>query len=1009
MFVRLQLNSTKYDSDVIGPIPHQRAAFAAASIALVIGATLAYLFQRVIGIAPLWAPVVLIPIVILPFAFLITRNQRLSSKKMTAPSGFQTKTFELESIYTHAPLGLCSLDPDLRVTRVNNTMANIFGQSPDALLGHTLQESSPATSLAWDKSLDAILNRGASEFASDIHGNSAVNVGIPRIWAFTFHRIVDNVGALQGINVVAEDVTETRRLDEEHKAHRIILELATSQAPLEKIFETLAAALEVIFPTTLCYIVQSDDDIAAGSLVAFFRGPQQAWVESLFSPRVPFEPNNMLTRSITESREIVISDVSSEPHGPFRDRLMATGIKSCWVKPIILTNKLAWGACVINHRDATLAPTEVERGHLDTLTRLVSAMIERRKLHDQLVSTSERLECAERAGKIGVFDWNPQTGVIVWTKQMENLFGLAAGTFQGTFAHWKRLIHKADVQRVFGTMKELVTKRDPWFKTSHRFLKNNGEYGWMEVQGAISYDPRGSPIRGVGVATDITERKLVEERSRRDQERLNLALEVGGLGFWDWHIPTDEVQFGGSWATMLGYSLDEIAPVLNSWSRLVHPDDLPEARAALERHFRRESAIYECEHRLRKKDGSWTWVLDRGRVVEWDESGKPIRALGIHADITEQRATRESLKTAARRKDEFLATLAHELRNPLAPIRTSLRIIQREPSGEAAARAREIMERQLNHMVRLVDDLLDLSRITRGHMELRKEDISVQDVLDLAIENSKTALDIGGQVFHQEITREEIKVYGDATRLAQIVSNLLVNAAKYTPAGGQILLKAHAANGRIVIEVEDSGAGIPPDMLESVFEMFSQVNSTLDRSQGGLGIGLALARKIAELHGGRVFAKSDGMGKGSTFFVDLPTLPKAANTHQSLFNNGSPRTERHMKKIFIIDDNIDGAASLGMYLEMLGHDVKIFHSGQEALDVIKDRLPEVIFLDIGLPGMNGYEVAKTIRALPGGTAPLIAAATGWGTDDDRRKTAAAGCDVHLTKPIDLAEVERLLV
>lgn len=1003
--MRLDLNSPKYDSDIIGPIPHQRTAVVTVLVALTTGALLAHLCQRVIGIAPLWAPLVLIPIFVLPFIFLIVRNRQLSYREKGGRPKSQNEHFELESIYQHAPLGLCTVDQDLRVTRVNNTMANIFGRSSDELLGRSLQETSPELASTLDSSLRAIIRGDANEFSTEILGKSGVHQSIPRIWAATFRRIVDSADSLHGINVVAEDVTENRRLDEEHKAHRAILELATSQAPPQKIFETLVTALEVIFPTSLCYIVQNNDRDAP---IAFFREPKQIWVDSLFSPKASYEANNMIARSFAESRELVVPDASAEPNGPFKERLLNAGIKSCWIKPIILSNKLVWGACVLNHRNVTLAPTEVERGHLDTLTRLVSAMIERRKLHEQLVSTSERLECAERAGRIGVFDWNPQTGVIVWTQQMEELFGLAAGTFQGTFAQWKKLIHQADVQRVVNTMKELVSKRESWFKTSYRFLKNNGECGWMEIQGTLSYDSRGSPIRGVGVATDITERKLVEERSRRDQERLSLALEAGGLGFWDWHIPTGEVQFGGSWASMLGYSLDEIEPNLTSWTRLVHPDDLPEANAALERHFRRESPIYECEHRLRKKDGSWTWVLDRGRVVEWDESGKPIRALGIHADITEQRAARESLKNAARRKDEFLATLAHELRNPLAPIRNGLRIIQRDPTSEQAGRAREMMERQLNHMVRLVDDLLDLSRITRGQMELRKENISIQDVLNVAIENSKVALDHGGQVFHREIPHDEIKVYGDATRLAQIVSNLLINAAKYTPADGQIRLRAHAANGRIMIEVQDSGAGIPPDMLDSVFEMFSQVNGTLDRAQGGLGIGLALARKIAELHGGRVFAESAGIGKGSTFFVELPTLPTEAKTSQGSISSASPGVERHMKRICIIDDNIDGAESLGMYLEMLGHDVKIFHSGQEALEVIKDCLPEVIFLDIGLPGMNGYEVAKMIRALPGGKAPIIAAATGWGTDDDKRKTSEAGCDIHLTKPIDLTEVERLL-
>jgi CheY-like chemotaxis protein/anti-sigma regulatory factor (Ser/Thr protein kinase) len=319
-----------------------------------------------------------------------------------------------------------------------------------------------------------------------------------------------------------------------------------------------------------------------------------------------------------------------------------------------------------------------------------------------------------------------------------------------------------------------------------------------------------------------------------------------------------------------------------------------------------------------------------------------------------------------------------------------------------------MMERQLNHMVRLVDDLLDVSRITRGEMELRKEEISIQDVLRLAIENSKPALDSGGQIFREAIPEDLIKAHGDPTRLAQVVSNLLVNAAKYTPSGGEISLSARTENDRIIIQVKDSGAGIPPDMLESVFEMFGQVNRTLDRAQGGLGIGLALARKLVEMHQGRIFAESPGIGKGSTFTVELPNVPTIARAKHTPTISKPSHEEHPVKKICVVDDNVDGAASLGMYLEMLGHNVTIFHSGPEALEEIKRDLPDVIFLDIGLPGMTGYEVARAIRSLPRGDKPFVAAVTGWGTDEDRRKTSEAGCDVHLTKPIDLAEMERLL-
>jgi len=948
---------------------------------------------------------VLVPSFLLPFVFPLLKRRRRTSDEIHAPPIPRSDDLELESIYTYARLGLCTFDHELKLTRMNNTMANVLGKSVEQLLGHTLYEAAPEIATTWEAALRETLMSDTGAHSAELSADSPTHSGVPRIWAANFRRMTDQSGATRGVNVVAEDITNTRRSEEEHRAHRVILELATSQAPLEKIFEALAVSLEIIFPTTLCYIIK-DDQRSAG-VIPFFRATQP-WIEAVFSPASCLDQDMMLSRALSESREMVIPDVSAEPPSILRDRLLSAGIKSCWIKPIILSTKAVWGACVLNHRVISLAPSDVDREHLDVLVRLIATVIERITYHEQLASTSERLECAERAGRIGVFDWDPLTGAIVWTQQMEELFGLEAGTFEGTFAHWKKLIHPADVQGVIDTMNELVGRRGTWFKTSHRFLRKNGECGWIEVQGAITYDASGSPIRGVGVATDITERTLAEDQARRDQERLSLALEAGGLGFWDWHIPSGDAQFGGSWATMLGYSLDEIQPNLESWTRLVHPDDLPEAHAALERHFRRESPIYECEHRLRKKDGSWTWVLDRGRVVEWDESGQPVRAIGIHADITEQRTTRDALKTAARRKDEFLATLAHELRNPLAPIRTGLQIIRRGPSGEKAAQAREMMERQLNHMVRLVDDLLDVSRITRGEMELRKEEISIEDVISLAVENSSPAIDSGGQVLHREILDEGIKVHGDPTRLSQIVSNLLINAAKYTPPGGEISLQAHAENDRVVIRVKDSGAGIPPDMLESVFEMFGQVNRTLDRAQGGLGIGLALARKIVDMHGGRVFAESPGVGKGSVFIVELPTTNTSTAVSHKPVVNGISDVEDGVKRICVIDDNLDGAASLGMYLEMLGHDVKVFHSGPEALKAIKDTLPEVIFLDIGLPGMTGYEVAKTIRKLPHGNEPFVAAVTGWGTDDDRRKTAEAGCDAHLTKPIDLAEVERLL-
>lgn len=514
------------------------------------------------------------------------------------------------------------------------------------------------------------------------------------------------------------------------------------------------------------------------------------------------------------------------------------------------------------------------------------------------------------------------------------------------------------------------------------------------------------------VSEDITDRKRAEEQARLDQERLALALEAGNLGFWDWNIPSGHVQFGGCWSSMLGYDSSEIAPHVSSWEKLIHPDDRAEINRVLDKHLRGETQIYECEHRLKRKDGLWMWVLDRGRVVTRDQNGAPIRAVGIHADIVEQHEIREALKIQARRKDEFLATLAHELRNPLAPLRTGLSIIKRDPSAPAANLAREMMERQLSHMVRLIDDLLDVSRVTRGALELRAEETDLQTTIIAAIEASKPAIDAAKHTLITNLPSEPIRAQIDSARISQVVSNLLINAAKYTPDGGKITLNLSADDSQAKITVEDTGIGIPTDMFEAIFEMFGQVSSAINRSHGGLGIGLALAKKIIEMHRGTIKAYSAGEGTGSVFTVTLPCLPtvfkqiRSELPMESESNQNEPKPRR--AKVLVVDDNVDGATSLKMYLEMLGHDVSVAYDGETALAAARSSMPDLVFLDIGLPGINGYEVAKRLREIPCQSPPLIAAVTGWGSDGDKRSSAEAGCDAHLTKPIDLADAESLI-
>ena len=365
----------------------------------------------------------------------------------------------------------------------------------------------------------------------------------------------------------------------------------------------------------------------------------------------------------------------------------------------------------------------------------------------------------------------------------------------------------------------------------------------------------------------------------------------------------------------------------------------------------------------------------------------------------------DQLREADRRKDEFLATLSHELRNPLAPLRNSLHLLQLAGSGGPAAPIREMMERQVNHLVRLVDDLLEMSRISRGTFELRKERVALGSIIQNAIETSDPLIQNAGHRLTVVLPEENLWVDGDPVRLAQILANLLNNAAKYTEAGGEIRIVTRREGSGAIISVRDNGAGISPDALPRLFEMFSRGDRGTGRDQGGLGIGLALARRLVEMHGGSISATSDGIGRGSEFIVRLP-LAANQSGEDDLSIAGAPAIPR--KRILVVDDNRDSAESLGMLLEFLGADVKVALDGPGALEAYERYDPAVVLLDIGMPGMDGYEVARRIRTDFPNRDTAIVALTGWGQEEDRRRARAAGFDHHLIKPADVGALQALL-
>ncbi|HET6266000.1 MAG TPA: ATP-binding protein, partial [Usitatibacter sp.] len=366
----------------------------------------------------------------------------------------------------------------------------------------------------------------------------------------------------------------------------------------------------------------------------------------------------------------------------------------------------------------------------------------------------------------------------------------------------------------------------------------------------------------------------------------------------------------------------------------------------------------------------------------------------------------EALRLADQRKDEFLATLAHELRNPLAPIRNALEILRVAGDDPEKARlAREMMQRQLAQMVRLVDDLLDVSRITTGKLAVRKTVLDLQSVLRDAVEIARPFIESRRHKFDMVLPAEPIVVEGDRTRLAQVFSNLLNNAAKYTDPGGQILVSAAREGRSAVVRVRDNGIGLTHEAIGTIFDMFVQVDRSLERSQAGLGVGLTLARRLVELHDGTIEARSDGVDKGAELVVRLP-VSNARLTDGAARRAGGP--DAAARRILLADDNIDFATSLGQLLSARGHDVRIVHDGEEALREAKSFAPEVAFVDIGMPKVHGYEVARQLRSLPSTAGALLVAVTGWGQEDDRKRAREAGFDRHLVKPVDPADIEQIL-
>jgi PAS domain S-box-containing protein len=628
----------------------------------------------------------------------------------------------------------------------------------------------------------------------------------------------------------------------------------------------------------------------------------------------------------------------------------------------------------------------------------------RKRAEEELRESQERLRIALSAAAAVAFVWDIQNDVVIRYFSADPALPVNKDAPERV-ADVRNKVHPDDRERFDQGIAECMDQGAD-YRNLYRVVHPDGAVKWLQEYGTVTRGSDGQPQQLTGISIDITDRMSTEEQLRESEGRLSAALEGGRMGMWEWDVRTNEAVWNPREFELLGMHPNDGSANSEQFFERIHPDDRDLFTQSLQKTLRDGQLFYE-EMRVIGDDGVERWLAAAGRVQR-DARGAPQRMIGVNYDISPQKRAEEALREASRRKDEFLATLAHELRNPLAPIRTGLELMKiAGDDRELLEITRQTMERQTQQLVRLVNDLLDVSRITRAKLDLRRCHVQLSDLIRNAVEASQPFIDASNH--HLSITEpdEPIHLMADPHRLVQVLCNLLNNAAKYTPEGGRIEIIAERLGDGVAIHVQDSGIGIPPAMQAQVFDMFAQVDRPQERDLGGLGIGLTLVKSLVELHSGSVCVRSDGENRGSTFTVYLPVTHESKEEARTC-ETDDPDASVTKRRVLIVDDNEAAASMMGIFIKTMGGNVRIARDGHEACDVAANFQPEIVLMDLGMPGMNGYEAARFIRKQSWGKQMRLIALSGWGQDEDRRKTKEAGFDEHLVKPVDPSDLKRIV-
>jgi PAS domain S-box-containing protein len=891
----------------------------------------------------------------------------------------------LRQVFDSAPAFMCVLrGPEHRFEFVNQRYLQLVGERE--LLGRTVREAMPELDgQGYFDVLDAAYLSG-----QPIEGRNERMLLRRRRGDMPEQRFVDVIyialreagGAISGVLVHGVDVTERMLASQLAVGQRSALELAVSDAPLGDLLDVLAQTAEGYSGGAGLAAIRLAD--GARGRLRHAAGPS---LPPAFMDALDALPSGAMAepgaQAAAGGATVVVADIGASALAPaFRALALAHGLHACRAMPILAPSGALLGVFCWYHREPHAAAAD-EQAALALLANTASLVIGQRHEAQQRMAAEDRslniLESISEGFLAIDADWR----VSYANHAAERLLRIPREALAGALL-WEVLA------TVRGSAIEQGLRRSAAERSHIKLAPYYDSFGrWLEINGC--------PTPDGGIALyfrDETERRLAEEGIRRLAAVAEQSPDFIGIATPDatgmFLNPAGRRLSGmPQGAAVSDYSLaDFFAPESR---RFVEDVVLPALTGA--------PARWEGELRFAHLlTGAVAPVYFKGFAVR-DERGEIIGLATVTRDISEQKRAEDELRRIAadlseadHRKSEFLATLAHELRNPLAPIRTGLDLLRMAPPEPAALeRVVGMMDRQLGHLVHLVNDLLDVARITRGKIELKKEAVALATLVSMALETSGGLIESSGNRLDVQLPQQPIMLEVDATRIVQVLSNLLNNAAKYTPAGGRITLSARIEAGQALVAVSDSGVGIPAESLATVFDMFAQVRSDIDRAQGGLGIGLSLVRRLAELHGGSVAAASQGRGHGSTFTLRLP------------LGAGAPGL-----RVLVVDDNTDAAESLSALLAMLGHQPRVASDGAAGVELARDYRPDLVLLDIALPGMNGHAVARAIRATPGMQQAVLIALTGWEARGGLPGAEDAGFDQHLTKPVSVEALERAL-